>query len=246
MFSKLNKLFLAATLLFTASHSFAVELSKKKPTLSINGIIGNGNIIPVGKKMLDLSNKGVKEIQLVINSPGGSVTTGMIFLSFMDAARANGTKVTCFVPGIAASMAFQILLHCDERHTLNGAFLLWHRARVHLGGGLMAQPVPMTAPMARQLANELQDLDNAIFSEVSKYLGNEVSNSELVRHFEAETLHMGLVLHQMAPNFITTHSYVKGLMEFASAAAAEADNSIEFRTNELIYITDRVPLSNLE
>lgn len=226
--------------LASAAPSYSVELSSKKPTLAITGVIGNGNIIPVGKQMLDLSNKGTKEIQLVINSPGGSVTTGMIFLSFMDAAKANGTKITCFVPGIAASMAFQILLHCDERHTLNGSFLLWHRARVNMGGGFMSPPTPITAPMARQLANELQDLDNALFAEVNKYLGTEISYSELSRHFEAETLHMGVVLHQMAPKFITTHSFIKGLMEFASAAKDKEDNGIEFRQNELIYITDKI------
>lgn len=242
----INKIVLTvATVLgfYTAAPAYSVELSNKKPTLSISGVIGNGNIIPVGQEMLALSKKGTKEIQLVINSPGGSVTTGMIFLSFMDAARANGTKVTCFVPGIAASMAYQILLHCDERHTLNGAFLLWHRARVHLGGGFMSPGVAMTAPMARQLAFELQDLDDAIFAEVHKYMGKEVSTAELSRHFEAETLHMGINLHKIAPNFITTHSFIKGLLEFSVKAKETADNEVEFKVNELIYISERVTLN---
>jgi len=229
--------------LATSAPASTVAVDKTKPTLVIASVIGDGNIIPVGREMLDLASKGKKEVQLIINSPGGSVTTGMAFLSLMDSARAKGLKVTCFVPQIAASMAYQILLHCDERHTLNNAFLLWHRARVNMGGGFMSPGVAVTAPMARQLADELQTLDDVIFSEILKYMGKEVEAAELARHFEAETLHLGVNVHKMAPKFITTHSSIDGLFEtlLDEIEKKKKDQGpFDFHPNELIYITERV------
>lgn len=236
------------SLILAASNAPAVqvEVSDKKPLLSIIGVIGNQNIIPVGQELLRLANEGKKEAQLIINSPGGEVTTGLLYLSLMDAARAKGLKVTCFVPQVAASMAFQILLHCDERHVLDSSFLLWHRARVRLGGGFMSPGVVVTAPEALRLGKDLDLLDSFIYSELKKYMP-EVKERELSFHFEAETLHIGLNLHKMAPHFVTPHGNIPGLFDTLikevnkKKAKGEEEMSIDsFDNGDMIYISERV------
>lgn len=223
--------------------SSGAEVSESKPTLIIEGVIARGNILPLGERMLTLASKGEKEVQLIINSPGGQVTTGFMFISMMNAAQSKGLKVTCFVPALAASMAYQILLHCDERHSLNGTFLLWHRARITFGGGMMSQPEPMQGPALVKIGNDLLATDSVIFRDIVKAMGDDVEVNTLKYHFEAETLHVGINLHKLAPNFITSHATIKGLFEAVlNKQLPRNDNQdyVEFNSNELVYMTTKL------
>lgn len=232
---------IASVFLVVASSVAASPVIVPEKAMVIDGIIAQGNILPLGKEMLDRAEQGVDEVQLIINSPGGEVVTGFLFLNLMKSAQQLGLKVTCFVPTIAASMAYQILLNCDERHTLNHSFLLWHRARVNVGGMFGA---PMTAPQALTLGRDLQALDNMIFNEVVKYMGREVSADVLEHHFEAETLHTGYNLHSMAPRFIMSHSAVRGLFEALLGKVRIMRNEVLDRKAldkaDFIYITNKV------
>lgn len=229
--------------MFTTVSSIAVSGPEIVPekTLIIDGVIAQGNILFLGREMLKRVDAGEKEVQLIINSPGGEVITGFLFLNLMRAAQQKGLKVTCFVPTIAASMAYQILLNCDERHTLNHAFLLWHRARVNVGGMFGG---PLTAPQALTLGRDLQSLDTMIFNEVVKYMGREVAADTLLHHFEAETLHTGYNLHAMAPRYITAHSAISGLFEALFGEVDVVRNQALDRkvleSADFIYITNRI------
>jgi ATP-dependent protease ClpP protease subunit len=235
----------------TQAPAGTVELNPKVPTFAVTGVVDKATV-PVGMELLKAADKGEKRAQLIIHSPGGSVLAGRIFLSMMDAARAKGMRITCFVPVMAASMAYQILLHCDERHALNNAFLLWHRARVLVGGGFFSSGVAITAPMARQLSEELYTTDDQSFSEILKTM-NTVSPAVLAKHFEAETLHTALGVHMMAPTFITVHSYIPNLLEHPYLGIIQKEQSKatrkdkpeeeeeeQFLPGEIIYITDKL------
>lgn len=212
---------------------------RKDRALVLDGVIQQGNIMPLATKMLLMADQGKLLVDLIINSPGGSVTTGFLFINAMEEAKARGLHIRCFVPEVAASMAFGILIHCDERHALSKSFLLWHRARVSLGG--FGAP-PMTAPQLLVLGRDLASLDRVIFEECLDALG---MTEKLVRyHFEAETLHVGSILGQLAPSFIRIHDRVQGLYE------AMMDNLVphtlksqnpfgEFQAGELVYMTDK-------
>lgn len=239
MIQKKLLLVLALTVISCTGYSVpGVDASK---AMVIDGVIARGNIIPLGVEMLRRVEAGQDEVHLIINSPGGEVTTGFLFLNLMKAAQSKGLKVKCYVPTIAASMAYQILLNCDERFTLNHAFLLWHRARINVGGMMGA---PMTGPQLATLGRDLESLDSQIFGDVLKYMGKDVTADVLSYHFEAETLHTGLNLHILAPRFILTASSIPGLME------ALLDRETIFRNQTLdrralaeadyIYITDKV------
>jgi ATP-dependent protease ClpP protease subunit len=70
------------------------------------------------------------DIFLMVNSPGGMVTPGLIFTNSIDRVKARGYKVKCFSTVIAASMAFQILAHCSDVYVLNNTKLLFHPVRI--------------------------------------------------------------------------------------------------------------------
>jgi ATP-dependent protease ClpP protease subunit len=241
MRSLVTLLFICLSLTSSAAPATpAVE--KDKPTYVINGVIARNNILDIGDQMLKDVDAGATAGQLIINSPGGSVVTGFRFITRMDAARAKGMRITCFVTEMAASMAFQILLHCDERHTLNTSFLLWHRARVQLGG-LFGEP--MTGPQAEVLSKDLLALDTNIYRELQATLGKHIPEQDLRYHFEVETLHTGANLHAMAPKFITTHAYVPGLLEALEEAVngrKESEESLDMDPSEFIYITRKIPI----
>jgi ATP-dependent protease ClpP protease subunit len=86
-------------------------------TVVIDREISGETMAPVMSHMFKLivAEEAPSDLQIILNSPGGSVLTGFQFVVQMKVLQAKGTKITCFVPSIAASMAFHIFLHCDKR-----------------------------------------------------------------------------------------------------------------------------------
>lgn len=230
-------------LFFICMIAFArCALSGEVPTVNvnraiiINGVIAQGNILPLGDKLLKLEGK--EPVDIVINSPGGEVMTGFLFINQMEAIKANGVTIRCFVPTMAASMAFQILVHCDERYVLDKAFLLWHRVRVSLGGGL-GGGVTVTAKAALDLYRDLNSADTLIFGEIVKALN--ISKAVAAFHFERETLHVGSQLGELAPDFCTSYSSIPGLQESLTntkipGASPPAGFKGHFGVGEIVYI----------
>lgn len=209
-------------------------------TVAIDGVISNGNILklaPVMDKMA--AAKPGAPIDIVINSPGGDVLTGFVFINVMEELKARGTPLRCFVPTIAASMAFQILVHCSERHVLDRAFLLWHRVRVVLGGGLFATGVPLTAPQASELAKDLQETDDLILQEMVDAFGEDMEEDVIAYHFERETLHVGEQLSKALPTFITHHKAIPGLIGAIldpKTPRGPTDHKSVFKLGTIVYI----------
>ncbi len=209
------------------------------PTAVIEGVILGTNLNAVETALNKVDN-GI--FDLVINSPGGSVQTGFHFVSTMEAAKLRGVTIRCFVTEVAASMAFQILLHCNERNILSRSFLLWHRARVMLGGRGGA----MTSPQLSVVARSLQDADDIIFNEVSHNISG-FSHAELVYHFENETLHIGEKLANQSSSF-TAYPAIPGLFEalydksLPRSAPSGFFDSFDF--GEIVYISSKVKWEN--
>lgn len=208
----INKMLIAVALITLGSSSClagtAIDLNH---VAVIEGEIAGRSLVPVENYIDQQFAAGERSVDLIINSPGGSVISGFLFINKMNQWQEQGMRIRCFVPQVSASMAFQITLHCSERHVLERAFLLWHRVRVQLGGGLGGSET-MTAPQAEYLATTLQREDDLIFDELREYMP-EVSEKVLRYHFENETLHVGLHLHELAPHTFTSHKYIPGLYE---------------------------------
>lgn len=228
--------------LFVSVHCVAGPAVRPENAMVIHGVIQGDNIAHLGEILIKVAGK-IDSVDLVISSPGGSVTSGFFFINQMEAARAKGLVINCFVPDVAASMAFGILVHCDHRYALSRAFLLWHRARVNLGGGIFGGGSPMTAPQLLTLGRDLASLDKVIFRETLAALGIE---EKVVRyHFENETLHVGVNLHALAPEFITVYDSIPGLFEALDnkdLPRSKESRGIfgEFNPGEIIYISDKL------
>lgn len=68
------------------------------------------------------------DIEIVFNSPGGSVVDGMALFDFIQQVRREGHKVTTTALGIAASMAGILLQAGDVRRMGKEAWVLIHQA----------------------------------------------------------------------------------------------------------------------
>ena len=67
-----------------------------------------------------------KPIQVVFNSPGGSVTAGLALYDYIQVIRQNGTKVDTHSIGWAASMGGILLQAGEERSMGDHAYMLIH------------------------------------------------------------------------------------------------------------------------
>jgi ATP-dependent Clp protease protease subunit len=75
--------------------------------------------------------KDTKEIQLRINSPGGSVFDG---LTIYERLKQHSAKVVVFIDGVAASIASIIAMAGDEIHIGEGSFLMIHKPHTFAWG----------------------------------------------------------------------------------------------------------------
>lgn len=135
-----------------------------------------------------------KEIDIIISSPGGSVIAGNMLVDRMVQLKQGGVKFRCFVRDLAASMAFQFLLFCDERYATPHAFLLWHPVRIFAQGVI-------TAANASNLATQLGQADEVALHDLRAHLS--MPEADMLTHFYNETLHQAYNLQQTAPGFFT-------------------------------------------
>ncbi len=163
-----------------------------KRTIYVTGVIA-GNAIDIASKIESLSRTSTDEdIDLIINSPGGSIVAGMQILSAMQVAQARGVNIRCFVPMLAASMAFAIYAQCDERYALPYTLLLWHP-------GKLSSNAPMTEDTTRYSAQRLAAVEKELNTLEFEALG--VSKEFFVYHYIHETLWTAKELVMYATKF---------------------------------------------
>lgn len=110
--------------------------------------------ISLAHRIERLSARSKEPIHVVINSPGGSVLAGYQIIQAMDIARNRNVEVVCAVGTMAASMAFQLLPHCDQRYALKKSLLLFHPARVFIQGALTADDAASIADDLNRIAKQ--------------------------------------------------------------------------------------------
>lgn len=189
-------------------------LKRSAPTINtsraavIQGPIMGRNLDPIEQAIDKYSAESSEPIDLILNSPGGSVMTGFRFLNKMSVTQAKGVKFRCFVSEVAASMAFGILVRCDERYTLNTSFLLWHRVSVVVGGLFGGA---MNSLALNYLGSELAKLDKLIFQDVRSAMSGGMSEEEMQYHFDRETLHVGSWLAEHSAGQFSSFKYIPNL-----------------------------------
>ena len=103
--------------------------------------------------------KGVSQIDLRINSPGGSVFDGV---SIYERLKSHRAKVTAYVDGISASIATIIMMAADEIVISEGGMVMIHKPMAGVYGN--------TTEM-EQMVNLLDKIESQMTSIYSKRTG---------------------------------------------------------------------------
>ena len=208
----------------------------KKRTINIIGTVDSG-MVDKAKQLEKLSKQSKKDVFLLINSPGGSVAFGELFVSAMGIAKARGVKIKCVVPVYAASMAFSIMLNCSENYVLPNAQLLFHPVRVGMMGYL-------TGLDAQEIAKHLLGMDRKLLEVLYEKFGAETNaHKELINyHFVKETWWSATDLIDFILNksLLTVVDNIEGSDNlFELLSPVDAEDSIE--QEKIIYIAPTLP-----
>jgi ATP-dependent Clp protease protease subunit len=103
-------------------------------TLIFNEVVTEESVSKFQVKLNEMSNKlpANQEIIVVLYTPGGSVSAGMLMIDSLKAVPQKVKTLTIF----AASMGFQIVQNLGERMIIPSGILMSHRATLGLEGEL--------------------------------------------------------------------------------------------------------------
>ncbi len=172
----------------TAAATFTANGTR---SIYISGEVDAG-IIDKAARVTDLAKASSEPIDIVINSPGGSVLAGLQFLSAMDVAKARGVTFRCVVPFLAASMGFQIFANCDERYALKYAMLLWHPVKI---SGTLSYDDMLYA------SDRIRALERPLMRQLLQVLG--ISRKVFWYHYRHETLWLANEFEDLSPKFLS-------------------------------------------
>lgn len=195
----------------------------------IDGAIQGQSILKLGQKLLQYTDepklKVAKETHLdpvfvILNSPGGEVYVGAQFLSYLDAVKSRGVEVHCYVQGMAASMAYNILTQCDKRFGLESSLYLWHPPRVY--GMQMA----LTPTSTKVLYEQLAVIDTTVWEQVK----SSGFDAEFIkRHYDLETLHTGKSLDAVVKDrWLRTYAVIPNLLNVPESVPRLEKNLFSF------------------
>lgn len=197
--------FLFATLFFlfaTAAYSKTIKIDMQhEDTIDLNGVVTTQLMNPLIEKMYNRAGK-TKNINIVINTPGGQVYAGQKFIQTMVMAKSRGTRISCVVTGMAASMGFQILSYCDRRFIMENSMLLWHPPRIQMKGII-------TPAFAKSLAVDLERLDKTMMAAARDNL--DAPHRWYRWHHLNETMWLGSELNKELPGKFILVKDVLGL-----------------------------------
>lgn len=102
---------------------------------TFNGAVGDSSVRQCITQLTNWMRKNPGcDIEIVFNSPGGSVVDGMALFDFIQLIRSKGHKVTTSTLGMAASMAGILLQAGDVRVMGSQSWLMIHEASFGAGG----------------------------------------------------------------------------------------------------------------
>lgn len=178
--------------LLLAIDVFAFPSYDKKRSIEILGRITN--LEEEKDRLLELSQSSYKPINIIIDSPGGSVMAGLRFIQEMDRVKARGVEIRCVVRGMAASMAMHIFGNCSKRYAFETSLLLWHPAYVFV------QRAPITTKEAERIKAQLILLTELLEKRLRKALALPLKVYE--EYYYNEYFVAAERLSKMSPNFL--------------------------------------------
>ncbi len=139
------------------------RMEASKDNARIYSFIGPVNI-PSAQLCMDTLGQWVREdsereIQIVFNSPGGSVMDGLALYDYMESLRnASDVKFTTIVLGTAASMAGVLLQAGDKRVMGKHAYLMIHEIQSGVIGSM--SEIEDASTFTKRLQDRILDILN--------------------------------------------------------------------------------------
>lgn len=183
------------------------------------------------------------EIQLRINSPGGSVFDGMAMYELIKAEKNKGKKVVAYVDGLSASIASVIMLAADEIVVGDGSMVMIHKPSAGIQGNsadlerminiLDRIEDQMITIYAKKTGMNRMEISNMLSAETWMTSDEAMSNGFVDSKFEAcETLHIAASFIEKSTHFnkkpvmkTTTDQLIKNKLAEFNAKAKEYMNS---------------------
>jgi len=132
-----------------------------KNTVVLNQAFDASSVAEVQQKLSDLSSANERrDLYLVLDSPGGSITAGQSLIDFANSLPNKVHTITLF----GASMAYLTAQHLDNRYVVPSARMMSHRARI---GGLAGQVPGEAVSRLRHISSIVKEL----FSSTAKRVG---------------------------------------------------------------------------
>ena len=115
------------------------QLSSSIITLDNTNLVnirGEINKLTNNKFIIDMEKINYnKEIYVYINSPGGSVIEGFAMIEYIKNLQQQKITISC-IADFAASIAFVILQHCNNRYAFYSSIMMQHSMSLQLKGSL--------------------------------------------------------------------------------------------------------------
>ncbi len=219
-----------------------VSINTKRLVI-MNGVVDGTTVLPATQKINALLKEGTAPIYMYINSPGGSVFAGYYLINQMEKAQGLGVKFICVVDNMAASMAFQLLAHCDSRYAMKSSILLWHPVRVAVFMALI------TPQIAQSITDDLKYIEDLMLPKLVSTL--QMNSDTFYRHYNAETVQYASEVAKSAPEFLKVVDTISNLVEVYQILNPKKENNNKEESNkkdhirnhsrpyDIVYIYDR-------
>lgn len=186
----MNLVVIIIAALFSASAVASTFTPTPGRTVNLFGVI-DAPTIDVADAIMKLADGSGKPIDMLIDSPGGSIYAGRVLIQAMSIAQNRGHEIQCVVVRDAASMAFSILAMCSKRYALPEAQMLYHPPRVN------AMFISITPDSASTLADELNKMSLAIIDELLSLY--PIDRAFFLKHYQRESWHSADDLNAAMP-----------------------------------------------
>lgn len=164
-------IFLICNSLFAAETQITLT---KDNTVVLRGPVNSESVGQVMQKLSELNKKGesTDPIYLVLQTPGGSVSSGINLIEYMSSLRRPVHSVANF----AASMGFHILENSPKRYITKYGTIMSHRA----SGGFQGDIPQQVKSRFKHITDLLEKMDDQVISRTSGKF-NKKTYAELIR-----------------------------------------------------------------
>jgi ATP-dependent protease ClpP protease subunit len=118
----------------------AVNAQERGGRFDFVGIVMEGGVHDFIVRLSNWSKRNPEgDIEILMNSPGGSVLDGLALVDFLQILQNRGHKITIIGTGMVASMAGVLLQVADERVLTKHAYFGMHEVSSYVGSGTTSQ-----------------------------------------------------------------------------------------------------------